>query len=137
MGTYWKGNRIIEFEEEGVKFILTEELDNLHVKRETLDAPDDYEGRPVICVDLFVNNEKQELKNLGEIDLTLIVYYTEDDLDRARTAGRVKPHIIIDSMQVPDKKLFYRKVSGSKKWLGYMMAKMNSKTGDPLIGVGP
>ena len=131
------GNRIIEFEEEGVIFILPEDKDHLYVKREELGET--LESRPVIRVSILdtgVKDLREGQQNILTTDMTLIVYYNYDDLIRAKKAGREKPNIIIDSDEVPDILHIYHTVSGSRKWVGYMMVKMN-REGDPLISVGP
>ena len=131
------GNRIIEFEDEGVIFILPEDKDHLYVKREELGET--LESRPVIRVSILdtgVKDLREGQQNILTTDMTLIVYYNYDDLIRAKKAGREKPNIIIDSDEVPDILHIYHTVSGSRKWVGYMMVKMN-REGDPLISVGP
>ena len=131
------GNRIIEFEDEGVIFILPEGKDHLYVKREELGET--LESRPVIRVSILdtgVEDLRKGQQNFLTTDMTLIVYYNYDDLIRAKKAGREKPNIIIDSDEVPDILHIYHTVSGSRKWVGYMMVKMN-REGDPLISVGP
>lgn len=137
------GNRIIEFEEEGVIFILPQELDNVYIRREKIgdvkkggDSP----NRHVIRVSLLEIGDLAEDKDILGIDLTLLVYYDYDDLVHAKKNDYDKPLLFIhdgdDWRRPADKSVIYQSVAGSKKWLGFARVKM-SRWDDPLISWGP
>ena len=138
-------NRIIEFEKEGVIFILPQKLDKVHVQREDFEDSDDVDGhgkepRTVIRVSLTEIDEENTTEELLDTDLTLIVYYNYDDLIRAKKKKLEYPPLIIgegeNKYQFKTTEAIYQTVSGSKKWLGYVMVKMRRK-GDPPIRYGP
>jgi len=132
------GNRIIEFEEEGAIFILPENLDHIFIWREELATKQVKlsDPRPVIRVDIKNVRETDEVIPFGDAEITLIVYYNYDDMVRANKAGEESPYIIIDGEPFKGDLLAHRTISDSKKWLGYIMVKLN-RIGDPLISVGP
>ncbi|MBW1946284.1 MAG: hypothetical protein JRJ51_26255, partial [Deltaproteobacteria bacterium] len=127
-------NRIIEFEAEGVIFILPRELDNVYIRREKFTDSDNIDGdvkepRTVIRVSLLEIGEKNSEKELLDAELTLIVYYNYDDVLRAKKKDRDEPLLIIgeedEEYMFEGFSAIYQTVSGSKKWLGYVMVKMN------------
>jgi len=145
------GDRIIEFEEEGVICILPEALDKVYIRREDLGVEHRglLEARPVIRVTILDKRTDNPSKgNIIGTDITLIVYYNYDDKVRAQKAHKKNPEkvspypiIIIEDENktvVPfgGSSVVHRTVSENKKWLGYVMVKMN-RTGDPLISLGP
>ncbi|MES0344626.1 MAG: hypothetical protein ABUK16_10995 [Anaerolineales bacterium] len=141
-------NRVIEFEEEGVIFILPPELDDVYVKREPLNPKTHtkYKNkRDVIRVNLIVSADAADKLAEVDLELTLIVYYTYEDAFRAKDEGNKKPFPLIyddenDKLYEPhlDRKVIYQPVVGSRRWVGSMMIKMSKKKwDDPLISVGP
>jgi hypothetical protein len=134
-------NRIIEFEEEGVLFILPRALDEVHIHREDLESiKAESPKRDVIQVSLLEIGGTAEEKDLKGSDLTLIVYYTYDDAVRAKKANLDKPFLLIHDgrtwHEFKGRNVIYQSMSGSRKWVGSLMIKM-SKWDDPLIAVGP
>jgi len=88
------GNRIIEFEEEGVIFILPQEMDKVYIRREDLGVKhtDLLNPRPVIRVDLLdTGAEDPSEGNIIGTYITLIVYYNYDDKVRAQKAHKINP----------------------------------------------
>ena len=159
MEIYQKGNRIIEFKEEGVIFILPEALDKVYVGREsiTIKPVDGYpDRRDVIQVSLVEIANPPVKKDLLNTDLTLLVYYNREDEARAiknrekeALAKEVpteekytdKPCVLLHDgnkwHRSKDDQVTYGPGPG-EPWVGSMMIKMDkNKWDDPLIGVGP
>ena len=137
------GNRIIEFEDEGVDFILPQELDDYYVRREDRRKipHNKYKFyRDVIRVSLNkIGLFKWRKKNF-DAKLILRVYYDQTDVDRAKAAGHEAPFILIHdgkNWHIPaTDKVIHQPVAGHARWTWYMDATIDAWD-DPLIGVGP
>jgi len=140
---YRKGNRIIEFEEEGVSFILPQELDDYYVRREdiTIKPGEGYPyRRDVIQVSLLKIGWCKWRKKNFDAKLTLRVYYDDRDVARAIAEDHTQPFILIhddNNWHIPAaQKVNHVPITGHAKWVGYMDATIDAWD-DPLIGVGP
>jgi hypothetical protein len=140
------GNRIIEFEEEGVKFILPQELDHVFVERlEPKDVGGDKNFTPnryVINFRLF--DKRNPGEEIGEFDpaLTLLVFYDPKDLEYATGKDEAKPVLGIHygaRWHKPgdiEGKVTFDPVPKHERWIGF--ARVEIKTwDDPLISWGP
>ena len=104
---------------------------------EALASVDGVKPLSYLCFSLASSKQKRTMKcAFGDAEITLIVYYNYDDMVRANKAGEESPYIIIDGEPFKGDLLAHRTISDSKKWLGYIMVKLN-RIGDPLISVGP
>lgn len=149
METYRKGNRIIEFEEEGVVFTFPPDLDYVFVKRlEIEEREGDGEFNPnryVLNVLMFTKEEIDEDILKFRQKLKLLVKFKQTDLDYVTGLDRDLEYPVLGIfdgerwhklVSTQDKVYFEKYPKPVNDWLGYAKVELDAWE-DPLISWGP
>ena len=139
-------NRIIEFKEEGVKFIIPNELDHVFVEKLDLKEvggdENFFPNRYVLNFRLF--DDRKPGEEIGEFEpaLTLLVFYDPKDLAYATGKGKTEPVLGIHygaGWHKPGDikgKVTFDPISDHERWIGVARVEITTWD-DPLISWGP